>query len=90
MDLKGSIVIKTNRGKMYYIHQYREGNKVVNRSLSENKAYELAFQLEYSKHDNYEEFKNHKFETDVQFGMNLFYLFEKSRNFNKRYCFKNI
>ena len=90
MDLKGSIVIKKNRGKMYYVHQYREGNKVVNRSLSENKAYELAFQLEYSKHDNYEEFKNHQFETDVQFGMNLFYLFEKSRNFNKRYCFETI
>ena len=90
MELKGSIVTKMVRGRKYYVHQYRDGNTVRNKSLSEEEAYSLVFKLEYLKKYDYEELINHSFNCDIQFGNKLYSLLEKYRGYKHRYCFGEI
>ena len=90
MELKGTITIKKNNGKSYYIHQYRDGNVVRNKSLSMEEAYALSFKLNHQKENELKEIEEHKFQTEVTFNSRLFSLLKKYRSFKHRYLFKDI
>ena len=90
MNIKGSISVKKINGKSYYIHQYRDGDKVKNHSLSEEEAYSLGFILNYSKAFDYDELINHQFCCEVQFSSVLYSLIQSYSSFNKRYLFNDM
>ena len=83
--VKGSINVKTIKGKEYYVHQFRENGRMKNRTLNKGEAYSLGFDLLYSKRNDLDELKNHQFKTLVNIGYTLYSLLcELTRQLNYR------
>lgn len=90
MELKGSVTIKKTGGKSYYIHQYRDGDVVRNKTLTPEEAYSLAFKLRFKKNYDLKEIEEHTFKTEVQYADALYSMLGKYRAYKRRYAFNDI
>lgn len=90
MELKGSVTIKKTGGKSYYIHQYRDGDVVRNKTLAPEEAYSLAFKLRFKKNYDLKEIEEHIFKTEVQYADALYSMLGKYRAYKRRYAFNDI
>lgn len=89
MSTKGTINKRNINGKIYYYHQYLENGKQVSKILSKEDAYMTAFRI-YFPGEEVSDFLSHKFNFSVSYGKELFNLMDGYKNFNRRYCFKDI
>ena len=85
--MKGSISKKRINGKDYYYHQFRDGKKVVTKSVSIEDAYEMSAQLNAKDHDD---LKRHEFSTSLLFGAGLYHYCKNTTLFKKRHAFADI
>ena len=88
--IKGNVSLKKNNGKVYYIHQYRDGKKVINHSIDKEEAFRLSFEINYSKQYDLEELYNHRFSCDVNYGTKLYSLIANYPQYRRRYLFDDI
>lgn len=88
--IKGNISIKRINGKTYYVHQYRDGNKVINRSINKDEAFKLSFETNYAKKYDLNQLYSHNFNTDVNYGSSLYSLIANYPNYKKRFLFDDI
>lgn len=88
--IKGNISIKKIKGKTYYVHQYRDGDKVINRSISKEEAFKISFESNYAKKYDLNQLYSYSFNTDVNYGPSLFSLISNYPNYKKRFLFDDI
>lgn len=82
-----SISVKKIRDKEYYYIQYRDGNKIVSKSISLKEALSQAFA---NSHTDSEEILNHKFNTSVHISFDLYSLISSTQKFNKRFIYADL
>ena len=81
---KQSITIKRINNKDYYYLQYREGEKVINRSLSFDEATNMAIGF---AHEN---LLDYSFNTKVSYGMDLYNVVSTIENYRKRFEYEKL
>ena len=90
MKIIGNINKKLINEKYYFYHQYRENGKMITKHISPEEAYKLAFEINISKRFDVEDFYNHRFNTDVTYGEQLYEQGKQYSRFKKRYCYSQI